>query len=279
MSEESIDKDMAIDSEKPVDVRIDFNPEKLNESDVQRAQGLRSMLDDYYMQIPDQLRDLPGAQERCLELLSAAEQCLTPPIFRANIINARLALTKIDIEIRRSKSAKSSFGIVVFIVYLFAVMVFVGMQSGILSVNIDGKTMNSQLVMGIPLPIVVWSIIGSLTSMLIRAGNFPFADRTEAMRWLFFRPIVGLVMGVLTYLMVVAGLIVFAGNANPQTPELLWVIAFVGSFSDTLSINLLEKLLGKFEAAKFTRKSDEKSGAAGSGERLEQQRKGRLAHH
>ena len=53
-------------------------------------------------------------------------------------------------------------------------------------------------------------------------------------------------MGVLTYLMVTAGLIVFAGTANTQTPELLWIIAFVGSFSDNLSINLLQKILGKF---------------------------------
>ncbi|MEA5115626.1 MAG: hypothetical protein VB050_16530 [Geobacteraceae bacterium] len=278
MSEESIEKDMAIDSGKSVELNIDFKPEELNESENQRIQGLRTMLDDYYVQIPDQLRDLPGAQERCLELLSAAEQYLTPPIYRSDIINARLALARIDIEIRRSKSAKSSFGIVVSIVYLFAALIFIGFQMGIFSVNIDGKTLNSSLVMGIPLPIIIWSIIGSITSMLIRAGNFPFADRTEALRWLFFRPIVGLVMGVLTYLMVVAGLIVFAGNAKPQTPELLWVIAFVGSFSDTLSINLLEKLLGKFEVARFSKKTDEKSGAVNSGERVEPPRKGRAAH-
>jgi hypothetical protein len=62
-----------------------------------------------------------------------------------------------------------------------------------------------------------------------------------------FRPIVGIVMGTLTYMMVVAGLLVFAQEAQPKTPELLWVVAFIGSFSDTLSIKLLQRVLGRFE--------------------------------
>src|SRR4029077_18040589 len=40
-----------------------------------------------------------------------------------------------------------------------------------------------------------------------------------------------------------------AGGANPKSPELLWVIAFVGSFSDTLSINLLQRVLGQSHVA------------------------------
>ncbi len=61
-------------------------------------------------------------------------------------------------------------------------------------------------------------------------------------------------MGVLTYLMVIAGLIVFAGTANTQTPELIWIIAFIGSFSDNLSINLLQKLLGRFHIEELSDK-------------------------
>ena len=83
--------------------------------------------------------------------------------------------------------------------------------------------------------------------MLLRAGQLPFANQWDAFRWLMFRPIVGVVMGILTYLMVTAGLIVFAGSSQTRTPELLWVIAFVGSFSDTLSITLLQKMVGRFK--------------------------------
>lgn len=232
--------------------------DELNDSEKSRIESLRYVLDKYYTEIPERLRDYPDAQQKCLELLSEAEKYLTPPIYRSNVVDARLTLTKIDIEVGRSKAAKNSFGVVAFIVYLFAVLIVLGVVFGFISTNMDGSTMNGQLVMGVPLPILIWSAIGSLTSMLIRAGNFPFADRNEAMRWLLFRPIVGIVMGVLTYLMVVAGLIVFAGIANPKAPELLWVIAFVGSFSDTLSINLLQKMLGKFESAELVTKKTTK---------------------
>jgi len=162
------------------------------------------------------------------------------------MIDARLDIARIEIEIRRSQSSKTSFIVVATIVYIFAIAVAGFISAGIITTGVEAKVLNSELIMGIPLPIWIWGVIGSLTSMLFRAGYFPFTDRSEALRWLLFRPIVGVVMGVLTYLMVTAGLIVFAGNANTQTPELLWIIAFVGSFSDNLSINLLQTVLGKF---------------------------------
>lgn len=65
-------------------------------------------------------------------------------------------------------------------------------------------------------------------------------------------------MGVLTYLMVVTGLIIFAGNTKTSTPELIWVIAFVGSFSDTLSINLLQKILGQFSPVENSNQVEDK---------------------
>ena len=89
-------------------------------------------------------------------------------------------------------------------------------------------------------------MVGSLTSKSLPAGDVPFSDSGEAISWLLFRPIVGIVMGVLIYLMLIAGLFVFADGTNPRTPKLLWVIAFVGGFSDGLFINLLQKLIGSF---------------------------------
>jgi len=132
---------------------------------------------------------------------------------------------------------------------MFALAVGAAMYFNVLEVGVEGKQLNERLIFGIPLPIMVWSVVGSFTSMLFRAGQLPFSNPQEALRWLLFRPVVGIVMGLLTYLMVTAGLIVFAGTSKAQTPELLWVIAFVGSFSDSLSVNLLQKIVGKFQAA------------------------------
>jgi len=246
MNVENFEKTDSPENESVSKTIVNFKSEKLSESDNQRILILTHSIDEYYEKIPVTFRDLPEVQEKCLQLLSDAEKQLTPPVSRKNMIDARLDIARIEIEIRRSQSSKTSFIVVATIVYIFAIAVAGFISAGIITTGVEAKVLNSELIMGIPLPIWIWGVIGSLTSMLFRAGYFPFTDRSEALRWLLFRPIVGVVMGVLTYLMVTAGLIVFAGNANTQTPELLWIIAFVGSFSDNLSINLLQTVLGKF---------------------------------
>lgn len=219
----------------------------LSEDELSRVDELRSTINQYYKDIPMVLRHAPSSQERCLDYLLDAERNLNPPITRTGIIRSRLDLTRVQIEIGRVRSSRFSFTVVVAVVYMFAVAISAAFSSGILESGADARELNERLIMGIPLPIIAWSVIGSFTSMLLRAGQLPFSNPQEALRWLLFRPIVGVVMGLLTYLMVTAGLIVFAGTGKAQTPELLWVIAFIGSFSDTLSINLLQRVIGRFQ--------------------------------
>jgi hypothetical protein len=108
------------------------------------------------------------------------------------------------------------------------------------------EVLNNQLLLGVPLPIWVYALLGSLTSMLYRADKIPFKDINEGISWIMHRSIVGIVMGVMTYLMLVAGLIIFAGKETAiQVPQLVWVLAFLGGFSDTLSMDLLDKISGK----------------------------------
>lgn len=237
------------DNKREMQVLIEYEPAELDELEKSRVGSLRKAIDQHYEAIPKKLRDLPEAQRNCLEFLSKAEQLLTPPISRKDVIDAKLALARLEIEMGRSQTAMTSFLIVVLIMYFFGALVAAAIYTDRISVDVPASILNSQLIMGIPFPIWLWAAIGSLTSMLLRAGQSPFPSRTEALRWLMFRPIVGVVMGVLTYLMVTAGLIVFAGSSKAQTPELLWIIAFVGSFSDSLSINLLDKLLGRFQVS------------------------------
>jgi hypothetical protein len=96
--------------------------------------------------------------------------------------------------------------------------------------------------------------------MLIRTAEYPFSNKAEAMRWLVTRPLVGVIMGLMMYLMLLAGLIVFTGASN-NAPNLnfYWVVAFIGGFSDTLSINLLNSLIGKFKAREVSGKEGEEN--------------------
>jgi hypothetical protein len=218
----------------------------LTKEDQAKVDTLLREIDDRYREIPSRrLGALPDVQEKCLSLLLEAENALSKrPLERKDIITARLALTRVHIQLATATASQTSFAVPAGIIYIIAILVFLGIQFGWFNLmNMDKPV----LVVGIPLPIWMWSVIGSFTSMLLRAGQLPFADSFEAIRWLCYRPIVGVVMGLMTYLMVVTGLLVFTGGANPKSPELLWVIAFLGSFSDTLSINLLQRLLGQFQ--------------------------------
>jgi hypothetical protein len=171
-------------------------------------------------------------------------------------------LSDVKFELNKIKANRYSFFIVVIVTYIFAVVIYLAYRSGIMNWTTSATQLNTTPLLGIPLPVWFWAIIGSLTSMLLRSGQNPFSDFNEALRWLLFRPIVGVVMGVMTYLMLTTGLIVFVGPekaTQPQTPELIWVIAFLGSFSDTLSINLLENILGKFSTGNGKKASREGS--------------------
>ncbi|MGC4086637.1 MAG: hypothetical protein QM756_01835 [Polyangiaceae bacterium] len=206
-----------------------------------RRDRLRKEIEQGYLMIPDRLRHFPEVQRQCIEFLREAEEALSK---RRGATLAEVALTNVKILIARTRSNSVSFLIVAFLIYAVAVLAFFGYKSGLItSKDTDGTL----LVLGVPAPIWCWSVVGSATSMLLRAGQLPFANPNEAVRWVLFRPVVGIVMGVMTFLMVKAGLIVFAGSSQAKTPELLWIIAFAGAFSDTLSVALLERVLGRFK--------------------------------
>jgi hypothetical protein len=210
------------------------------------AQKLEHEISQLYSRITMRLRERPQEQTQCLEHLKESEMLLARATGRADLIQARWHVTQVKVLLARNHANQFSAAIVPLILYLFIAGIWALATKGILTSGASAEEMNEQLLMGIPIPVFVWSGIGSLTSMLLKAGSTPFDDRSEALRWLFSRPIVGLVMGILIYLMIVAGLIVFAGTADLKTPQLIWVLAFVGGFSDTLSVGLMGKLDGQF---------------------------------
>lgn len=224
------------------------SPRPLSRAERERAEELRNHISQLYGDITTSLQAFPEVQTRCLDYLSEAEQHLdSRPLQGKDILASRRAVAQVEIELTRARSRRQSFMVVGVLVYIVVGLVGLASATGLLAITYAGvEELNRQFLVGVPLPVWIWAVVGSLTSMLLRAGQFPFLALSEAYRWLLFRPIVGIVMGVLTYLLVVAGLFVFGGIRETQTPQLIWVIAFVGSFSDTLSINLLQGILGRF---------------------------------
>jgi len=103
--------------------------------------------------------------------------------------------------------------------------------------------------MQIPLPVLLWSAIGSFTAILYRFNNSGEIELQDPLRWLFTRPLTGVVMGIIAYFAVLIGLIAIGSKDLSSTvgkTEVLWLIAFISGFSDRFADGLLKSLIGHF---------------------------------
>jgi|GEM_PF-5582199 len=104
-------------------------------------------------------------------------------------------------------------------------------------------------VISLPVSVLVWSFIGGVTAMLqVFVGTKSGEAKLVSYEWLLWRPVVGLIMGCVVYLAIVAGLVVLGqGNAQTltatQNPYILWVLAFAGGFSDKFAIFVFDNIV------------------------------------
>lgn len=101
----------------------------------------------------------------------------------------------------------------------------------------------------LPAPVLMWSIIGSFAAILYRFTNAGDSELNEPLRWLFARPLTGIIMGAIAYLILKIGLIAVQADQSVTTLgaiEITWLIAFLAGFSDRFSDFLLRNVVGKF---------------------------------
>jgi hypothetical protein len=105
----------------------------------------------------------------------------------------------------------------------------------------------------IPLPVLIWSGIGSFAAILYRFNSSGDVELQDPLRWLFTRPLTGIVMGTITYFVLRIGLMsVESPNVDTlSSSELLWLVAFLSGFSDRFSDTLLRALIGRFSGEKL----------------------------
>jgi len=233
-----------IDRDKRIQKRINYSNNKIDEC-----------YDRYYTNLKYLSEE---SQDKCSCCLSKAESNLMDVNSAINdkTTTSREALEKmakvheylghVETELNRAEVGKKSYKVVGVLVLIMALSILVAYYFKIFDIASSVEDLNKHLVLGVPLPVWIYALLGSLTSMLYRAEKMPFRDINEGMSWILHRSIVGIVMGVMTYLMLITGLIVFAGQETTiQVPQLVWVLAFLGGFSDSLSMELLQKISGK----------------------------------
>jgi hypothetical protein len=122
-------------------------------------------------------------------------------------------------------------------------------------------------ILGVPFPIIVWGGVGSFAAILHRFYKSPRRINLEIeLRWLFARPIIGIVMGSVSYLALVSGALVFSATPSQDLAAELdvsaeqwqfWVVAFLGGFSDKFYEKIIEWLTGTFTAGSSNTAEDE----------------------
>jgi hypothetical protein len=124
----------------------------------------------------------------------------------------------------------------------------------VISPNLGLSTETVVPLIKIPLPIIIWSAIGSLGAMLYRFNNSADAELADPLRWSFTRPLTGILMGIIAYMTFKIGLLVLqpvtiAGGPPAVAPspsdELLWLAAFLAGFSDRFADSVLRSLTGR----------------------------------
>jgi hypothetical protein len=98
----------------------------------------------------------------------------------------------------------------------------------------------------IPVPVVLWSAIGSVGAILYRFNKSAVAELADPLRWSFTRPLTGVLMGVVVYLIIKVGMLIIQPGASIVTQdEFIWLAAFLAGFSDRFADAVLRSLSGR----------------------------------
>ena len=114
--------------------------------------------------------------------------------------------------------------------------------------------------LGIPWPVLIWSLIGSFASMIYRFNAKPIYDFTDAIKWMITRPVQGIVLGSTLYLILVSGLFILTAGKTDNTAglistdEVVLVLCFLIGFSDRFADNIFNTLVQRYS---FKNKEDE----------------------
>lgn len=105
---------------------------------------------------------------------------------------------------------------------------------------VEGVSEQKLPLIGLPWPVFVWSLFGSLTAILARFLYHPFRRLRKMTQWMLLRPIQGVVFGGASYF-VLDALLSLLTPFQPETPlsmtdEAILLLSFGVGFSDRLGM-------------------------------------------
>jgi hypothetical protein len=176
----------------------------------------------------------------------------------------RIISTMVDVEKRRivvetliredwRRNGCTTFFVIVYIIMFLSILIF-SITRGI-NYQVGTVPMNELTLplLGIPWPVILWSLIGSFASMLYRFNNKQVPDFGSTVKWFITRPVQGIVLGSAFYLVLMSGLFLLTGevasdveNASPVKDEVILVLSFLVGFSDRFANSVFNALVANF---------------------------------
>ena len=111
---------------------------------------------------------------------------------------------------------------------------------------LEWKSGQNFAIMFVPISILEWSFAGAMVSVLYRLAYRKRIRQVgfELYTWAVAKPVIGLFMGGLVYFVALAGARLLESSSNALA-DALWlnVAAFVGGFSDELSVGVINRFV------------------------------------
>lgn len=229
---------------------------------------LHEQIEEYFDLVAETLHDNPRLQDEMLKRLQNAKEMLQnmedDP--EGGLSQAQFEVRRVHVaiskeqQIERGEKRLSWVVPTLVILYVAAIIAIVVLGSSV-------WTTNTQVpIIGIPVSVLTWAAVGSLAAILYRFYTRRRGRVSREIRWLIARPIVGIIMGGLSYLAVVSGLLIFGTatgsepNAPTTRPQLLWILlAFLSGFSDKIFKAIIELVAGKISNTDKEASTDQNS--------------------
>jgi len=230
-------------------------PEELQKA----SEQLLDKIDQYFDIVAETLHDNPSLQDESLKRLQEAKEIIRKnddKDFAWTLSRAQFEVRRVHVAISKEQQLQKGESQLRWIVPLL-VLLYVAII--ILFIVFGGVawTTNTEIpIIGIPMSVILWSVIGSVAAILYRFYTRDKTKATDEIRWLIARPIIGIVMGALSYLAIISGLFIFGStvgvdpNSSIARPQLLWVVAFLGGFSDKFFEAIINAVVGKISNQK-----------------------------
>jgi hypothetical protein len=164
----------------------------------------------------------------------------------ADVERYRLEIVKLLSDDKR-KTNLATASMIAYIAIITAVVVIFGVWKNSTLGSSNSRLSESKLpVIGIPWPVLVWSLFGSFAAMLYRFNHNPISEFGDVVKWMVTRPAQGIVLGAAVYLVLTSGLNVLTSSGTTINDAAILIISFLVGFSDRFGDIVFNNLVRRY---------------------------------